>query len=348
MGFAEEADCPVIIVADIDKGGVFAHLYGTLKLLSKSEQDRVVGFVINRFRGDVRLLESGLDWLEKETGKPVLGVLPYLHGLHLEAEDAIESQQFNQPDDDLLNIAVPVLTRTSNHTDFDPLRLHAGVNLQLVRKDEPIPCCDLIILPGTKNTRADLQFLRDNGWDKDIQKHLRYGGKLMGICGGYQMLGRAVHDPKGIEGASGSSEGLGYLELETTMVRTKTLKRVSGELTFPGKSSVAITGYEIHAGVTEGVALEQPLIRFSNDSDVSDGVLSDDGQVFGSYLHGIFESPKACEAILSWAGKEQSSELNYQALKEEGIERMANAVEQHLDIKKILNFSGINAEQAIS
>ncbi len=335
MGFAEKVDCPVIIIADIDKGGVFAHLYGTLKLLSESEQNRVVGFVINRFRGDIKLLESGLDWLEKETGKPVLGVLPYLHGLHLEAEDAIESQQVTSSGSELLNIAVPVLTRTSNHTDFDPLRLHPGVNLQLVRKGQPMPACDLIIIPGTKNTRTDLEFLRENGWDSDIQRHLRYGGKLMGVCGGYQMLGRAIHDPEGIESESGSSNGLGYLDLETTMVRKKILKRVTGELTFPGKRAVMVTGYEIHAGETDGPALNNPLISLSENGDQVDGVLSEDDQIFGSYLHGIFEAPEACEAILAWAGKSQKSEYSYQRLKEEGIERMANAVEEHLDMKKI-------------
>ncbi|MRI31926.1 cobyric acid synthase CobQ [Endozoicomonas sp. OPT23] len=341
MGFAEKADCPVIIIADIDKGGVFAHLYGTLKLLSESEQNRVAGFVINRFRGDIKLLESGLDWLEETTGKPVLGVLPYLHGLHLEAEDAVESQQVKQSDNNILNVAVPILTRVSNHTDFDPLRLHPDVNLQLVRKGQPIPACDLIIIPGTKNTRTDLNFLRENGWDEDIQKHLRYGGKLMGVCGGYQMLGQFIHDPEGIESESGSSSGLGYLDFETTMVRKKTLKQVKGKLTFPGKQPVTVTGYEIHAGETSGTALEQPLIRLLEGSDDVDGVLSADEQIFGSYLHGIFETAEACEEILVWAGKKHKSETDYRSLKEEGIDRMADAVEQNLNMNKIMNLINI-------
>ncbi|MGI9281686.1 MAG: cobyric acid synthase [Endozoicomonas sp.] len=334
MGFAEAADCPVIIVADIDKGGVFAHLYGTLALLSESEQNRVTGFAINRFRGDIKLLESGLDWLENKTGKPVLGVLPYLHGLHLEAEDTIESQQVSQNGDEVLQIAVPILTRTSNHTDFDPLRLRPDVEIHFVRKGESIPPVDLIIIPGTKNTRTDLAFLHENQWDKDILRHLRYGGKLMGICGGYQMLGNAVHDPKGIEGDAGSTKGLGLLELETTMDAQKQLKRVAGSLSLPDREAVRVTGYEIHAGITSGLALENPLIHLEEEVD---GVLSEDQQIFGTYLHGIFETTEACNALLSWAGLKQLATVDYAGLREEGINRMADAVEQNIDLDKLMS-----------
>ena len=233
MGFAEAVDCPVILVADIDRGGVFAHLVGTLKLLSESEQARVAGFVINRFRGDISLLQSGLDWLENYTGKPVLGVLPYLHGLYLEAEDAINNKQICDVDSPtkLLKIVIPVLPRISNHTDFDALRLHPQVDLTLVGPDMPIPPADLIILPGSKSVRNDLQWLREQGWDAAIARHLRYGGKLIGICGGYQMLGEAIHDPAGVEGNTGSSYGLGYLSLQTTLEPEKQLRNVSGHLT---------------------------------------------------------------------------------------------------------------------
>ncbi|WP_071196654.1 cobyric acid synthase, partial [Vibrio cholerae] len=193
MGFAEKADVPVIIVADIDRGGVFAHLYGTLALLSESEQARVKGFVINRFRGDIGLLQSGLDWLEQKTGKPVIGVLPYLHGFDLEAEDAIAAQQ-NLSADRQLRVAVPVFTRISNHTDFDPLRLNPNIDFRYVGQGESLSGADLIILPGSKSTRADLAYLRSQGWDKEILRHLRLGGKVMGICGGFQMLGEWVHD----------------------------------------------------------------------------------------------------------------------------------------------------------
>ena len=333
MGFAEEADCPVIIVADIDKGGVFAHLYGTLALLSQSEQDRVVGFVINRFRGDIKLLESGNDWLEKKTGKPVLGVLPYLHGLHLEAEDAVLSQQVEKDTTSILKVAVPILTRTSNHTDFDPLRLHPNVDLIFVGKGQQIPACDLIIIPGTKNTRADIAFVRENNWDQDVLRHLRYGGKLMGICGGYQMLGNTIHDPDGIEGPAGSSGGFGLLELETTMIRQKHLRRVSGTMRLPDQQTVPVTGYEIHSGRTAGAALDAPLIHLEDDID---GVMSADGKIFGTYLHGIFETAQTCEAILDWAGLKESTGMDYQALREEGIDRIADAIEQHLDVDYLM------------
>lgn len=339
MGFAEEADCPVIIVADIDKGGVFAHLYGTLELLSESEQNRVAGFVINRFRGDIKLLQSGIDWLEEKTGKPVLGVLPYLHGLHLEAEDAVLSEQSEKEQDTVLKVVVPVLTRTSNHTDFDPLRFHPGVDLSYVSKGKQLPACDLIIIPGTKNTRTDLEFMRINGWDQDILKHLRYGGKLMGICGGYQMLGHKVYDPDGIEGEEGSTDGFGLLDLETTMVRQKHLRQVTGIMNLTGNDPVKVTGYEIHAGRTTGPTLQKPLIALGSDID---GVMSDDQQIFGTYLHGIFETPEACQEILRWAGVKTTTMVDYHAVREEGINRMADAVEKYLNMPQLLALVGIH------
>ncbi|MCX9564498.1 cobyric acid synthase, partial [Vibrio cholerae] len=234
----EKADVPVIIVADIDRGGVFAHLYGTLALLSESEQARVKGFVINRFRGDIGLLQSGLDWLEQKTGKPVIGVLPYLHGFDLEAEDAIAAQQ-NLSADRQLRVAVPVFTRISNHTDFDPLRLNPNIDFRYVGQGESLSGADLIILPGSKSTRADLAYLRSQGWDKEILRHLRLGGKVMGICGGFQMLGEWVHDPLGIEGEAGSSEGLGLFAMQTELTAEKRLTNVQGHLTLDGQTVAA-------------------------------------------------------------------------------------------------------------
>ncbi len=335
MGFAEAVDCPVILIADIDKGGVFAHLVGTLALLSASEQARVQGFVINRFRGDIALLQPGLDWLEQRTGKPVLGVLPYLMDFHLEAEDAIDVRQSGKADD-ALKVVVPVLPRISNHTDFDPLRLHPQVDLQFVGPGQPVPPADLIILPGSKSVRADLAWLRANGWEAAIRKHLRYGGKLLGICGGLQMLGTCIADPLGLEGPAGESAGLGLLDFATVLEADKQLRNVQGRLLPEG---VPVRGYEIHAGVSSGPALEQPAVRL--DDGRCDGAVSIDGQILGTYLHGLFEGPEACAALLRWAGLEVVQTVDYHGLRERDIERLADLVEMHLDTAHLRRLCGL-------
>ncbi|MCB1616770.1 MAG: cobyric acid synthase, partial [Pseudomonadales bacterium] len=330
MGFAEEVDCPVILVADIDRGGVFAHLVGTLDLLSESEQARVVGFVINRFRGDIALLESGLDWLEAHTGKPVLGVLPYLKGFHLEAEDAISTEDVAASGQHTLKVVVPVLSRISNHTDFDALRLHPQIDFEFIGPGKALPPADLIIIPGTKNVRIDLDFLRENGWDKAINKHLRYGGKLLGVCGGYQMLGRSIHDPEGIESAAGASDALGLLDFETTLEKEKQLQQVKGTLCHSG---AAISGYEIHAGISKGPALDNPAVKLEGRVD---GVRSEDGQIMGTYLHGLFDDEASLQSLLQWAGLEQVQAFDYHALKEREINRLADAMGKAIDIDKLL------------
>jgi adenosylcobyric acid synthase len=321
MGFAETVDCPVLLIADIDRGGVFAHLHGTLALLSATEQARVQGFVINRFRGDLSLLQPGLDWLQNATDKPVLGVLPYLQGLHLEAEDSVQSQQTSDAKH-RLKIIVPRLPRISNHTDFDALRLHPQVDLQFIGPQQTIPAADLIILPGSKSVRGDLTWLRQHGWEDAINHHLRYGGKVIGICGGLQMLGQ--------EGNAGSSPGLNLLEFNTVLETEKQLRRVSGRLAF--SSDATIEGYEIHCGVSSGPALEQPAVILG---DRNDGVRSDDNQILGTYVHGLFDHPQTCAALLAWAGVKQNTHFDYRTLREAGIERMADAVETHLDLELI-------------
>ncbi len=335
MGFAEAVDCPVILIADIDKGGVFAHLVGTLALLSASEQARVQGFVINRFRGDIALLQPGLDWLEQRTGKPVLGVLPYLMDFHLEAEDAIDVRQAGKAGE-TLKVVVPVLPRISNHTDFDPLRLHPQVDLQFVGPGQAIPAVDLIILPGSKSVRADLAWLRANGWEAAIRKHLRYGGRLLGICGGLQMLGMRIADPLGLEGAAGESEALGLLDFDTVLETEKQLRNVQGRLLPEG---MPVSGYEIHAGVSSGPALERPAVQL--DDGRCDGAISDDGQILGTYLHGLFEGPEACAALLRWAGLEAVQTVDYHGLRERDIERLADLVETHLDTARLRALCGL-------
>jgi adenosylcobyric acid synthase len=325
MGFAEAVDCPVLLIADINRGGVFAHLVGTLELLSPTEQARVKGFIINRFRGDIALLQPGLDWLEARTGKPVVGVLPYVMDLHLEAEDGIDPRQIDKAAQ-VLKVVVPVLPRISNHTDFDPLRLHPQVDLQFVGPGQPIPAADLIILPGSKSVRSDLAYLRANGWDTAVARHLRYGGKVLGICGGLQMLGEQVHDPLGLEGLAGSSDGLGLLAFSTTLEAEKQLRNVRGRLLL---EDAEVSGYEIHAGVTSGDALSKAAVLLEDGR--RDGAQSDDGQILGTYLHGLFETPAACSALLRWAGLDDVQEVDYHALRERDIERLADLVEHHLD-----------------
>ncbi|WP_309044012.1 cobyric acid synthase [Marinobacter sediminicola] len=335
MGFAEAADCPVLLVGDIDRGGVFAQLVGTLELISASEQQRIKGFIINRFRGDIALLEPGLDWLETRTSKPVFGVLPYLHGLVVDSEDSVSTEGSSEAG--ALNVVVPVVPRISNHNDFDPLRLHPGVNLIFVGPDQPIPPADLIILPGSKSTRHDMQWLIHQGWPEALRKHLRYGGKVLGICGGFQMLGQWVEDPDGLEGEVGHTEGLGLLEMNTRMVPGKQLKQVSGTLACSvagATTSVTMCGYEMHNGVTEGPALARPFAELEGRPD---GAVSHDDQIAGTYVHGLFDAPEACDAILAWAGLNQAAAqaVDYQSHRLQQLDRLADQVEACLDTDRL-------------
>ena len=329
MGFAEAVDCPVIIIADIDRGGVFAHLVGTLDLLSASEQKRVIGFVINRFRGDLSLLQSGLDWLEQKTGKPVLGVIPYVQGLKLDAEDSLDKKG-RKNSRAKVRIAVLALPRISNHNDFDALRFNPEIDFTWVGPEHSIPPCDLIIIPGSKNVCADLQFLRDQGWDSAIAKHLRYGGKLMGVCGGFQMLGDAITDPHAIESAMGEIKGLGYFAMNTILKPEKILRQQKG---FLWDKSTQVAGYEIHCGISHGAALNKPTCYFEQEGAlVHDGAISDDNQILGTYLHGLFDSADATQKILKWVGVELDSLVAMDELRERELERLAREVETVLNM----------------
>ena len=321
MGFAEAVDCPVVLVADIDRGGALAHIVGTLSCLSASEGERVVGLVINRFRGERSLLQPGLDWLERQTGKPVLGVLPYLHGLVLDAEDALPEARPEKTA--AFRVVVPVYPRISNHTDLDALRLHPGVEVRLVGPGEALPPADLVLLPGSKNVRADLDFLRRQGWDEALVRHLRYGGKVVGLCGGMQMLGEAIHDREGVEGPPGSSRGLGLLELETMLERGKQLRNVTGNLA----SGEPISGYEIHMGHSTGAALQRPALFLNGEPE---GAVSADGRIFATYVHGIFDAPAACNALLAWAGLRDPRAVDLAAMREASLERLADCIEAEL------------------
>ena len=325
MGFAEAVDCPVILVADIDRGGVFAHIIGTLACLSDSERARILGFVINRFRGDISLLQPGIDWLEQQTGKPVLAVLPYLQGLFLDAEDAVEATQAERG---AFKVVVPQLPRISNHTDVDALRAHPDIDLQFIRQGQPIPPADLVILPGSKNTRGDLAWLQQQGWPAYLAKHLRYGGKVLGICGGFQMLGKSVHDPLGVEGVAGESKALDLLDMVTELTAEKRLQQVAGHCAFAGADDARVAGYEIHMGVSQGAALRQPAFMIDGRPE---GAVSGDGQILGSYLHGMFDTPAACSALLRWAGLDSGHTVDTAALREASLERIADAALPLLD-----------------
>lgn len=331
MGFAEVADCPVIIIADIDRGGVFAHLVGTYELLSATEQDRVVGFVINRFRGDINLLTSGLQWLEERCNVPVLGVIPYILDLYIEAEDAIDQRQMNSINAQF-KVVVPVYPRASNHTDFDVLRLHPQIDLSYQRDAEQFNGADLIILPGTKNIRDDLQWLKDSGWAAHIQRHLRYGGKVIGICGGYQMLGQFIDDPDAIETSAGCSEGLGFLPISTVLKSNKVLRNITGNschAIFNSGKPLVVSGYEIHAGESLGVVEELALFHLQDEqgSIFYDGMVNTDNTVLGSYIHGLFDQPLLLQSLLTWAGLKDSQMFDYPAFREQQFEKLADAVE---------------------
>ena len=335
MGFAEAVDCPVLLVADIDRGGVFAHLVGTLELLSASERERVVGFVINRFRGDLAILAPGLDWLERRTGKPVFGVLPYLHGLYLDAEDARASSVF-ESSTPRLTVVAPAYPRLSNHNDLDPLRLHPEVDFRFISPSEtPPPMWWYCPAP---RRYAPIWLGCAHGWEDYLKRHLRYGGKLIGLCGGMQMLGKALHDPLGLEGEVGSVAGLGMLDLTTILGETKQLRQVSGHLCLP--DAPAFIGYEIHQGLSHGPALEQPAVRL-DDNGRGDGVQSPDGQILATYCHGLFDHPDALAALLHWAAPKTGDATPFLrvdplARRQADLDRLADAVEAALDLDPIL------------
>ncbi|HEX2083620.1 MAG TPA: cobyric acid synthase, partial [Xanthomonadaceae bacterium] len=322
-------------VGDIDRGHVIAALVGAHAVLDVRDRARIRGFIVNKFRGDVRLLDPGLRFLEERTGKPVLGVLPYLHGLHLEAEDALPRER-ERDEGASLRIAVPALPRISNHTDFDALRAHPQLALRFVGPGEAMPPCDLIVLPGSKATRADLAWLRAQGFDGAIARHLRYGGKVLGICGGLQMLGHAVHDPDGVEGAPGSSAGLGWLELDTTLAPYKQLRAVRGGLEPEGE---AVAGYEIHCGVSSGAALRRPFALLEDGR--ADGARDSNDRVRGTYLHGVFDSPPAQAALLRWAGLRGADAVDIAALREASLDRLADCVASHLDTARLAALLGL-------
>ncbi|MBF0285354.1 MAG: cobyric acid synthase [Magnetococcales bacterium] len=338
MGFAEAVDCPVVIVGDIDRGGVFAQFVGTLAILSPGERERVKGFIVNKFRGDLALLQPGLDWLERETGKPVLGVVPFIPGLYLAAEDSFfpdHAPPATTGQAPPLRVVIPRLPRLSNHTDFDPLRLHPQVRLTWVKAGEAIPPADLILLPGSKSVRADLAWMRVNGWERAILRHLRYGGKVLGVCGGFQMLGETLDDSLGVEGTPGVDPGLGLLPMATRFGREKIVQNVRGRLAL---DDAPVAGYEIHMGESFGPALDHPAFFLEGRPH---GALSPDGRILGGYLHGLFDTPEGCQSLLNWAGLSQAQPFDLAAAREAAFDRMADIGAAHLDLKRMFALLGL-------
>lgn len=334
MGFAEEVNCPVILVADIDKGGVFAHIIGTLECLSESEKNRIKGFIINRFRGDIALLQDGLDWLESKTNKPVLGVLPYLHGLHLDAEDSVGlSENFTKTTDSKIKVIAPLFPHISNHTDLDPLIQHPQVDFQWVKHNQPIPAADLIVLPGSKSVMFDLDWLRSQGWETALNKHLRYGGKIIAICGGLQMLGTKLFDPLRLESDQIEITGLGLMPYQTEFKSAKQLTNKVGKLSL---NQAEVKGYEIHQGQTSFAEHNlTPAIEFADGT--TDGAISSDNQILTTYLHGFFDEPSALQSLLNWAGASEINPFDLNAHREQQINRLADCFEEHLKLDTILS-----------
>ncbi|GAB4225160.1 MAG: cobyric acid synthase [Kiloniellaceae bacterium] len=336
MGFAEAADLPVILVADIDRGGVIATLVGCHAVLSEAETRRVAGYVVNKFRGDVSLFDEGLSIITARTDWPALGVVPFFpEARKLPAEDAVALSRAETAEGRAIKIAVPQFARIANFDDFDPLIAEPDVAVDFVEAGRALPGdADLVILPGSKATLADLAFLRDQGWDIDLIAHLRRGGRVLGICGGYQMLGRRVADPEGIEGPAGAgAEGLGLLDVETVLTGEKALKEVHG---FHLESAIAIRGYEMHVGVTEGAGLTRPFLDLDGRWE---GAVSADGRVAGCYLHGLFAADAFRAAFLGALRVRETSGLAYDAQVEAVLDKLAAHLEAQLDLDRVLDIA---------
>ena len=330
MGFALAAGVPVVLVADIDRGGVIANLVGTHAVIAPEERAAVRGFLVNRFRGDVRLFDGGVAAIEARTGWPSMGVVPWFDAARrLPAEDVLGLAGAERPDA-RVRVVVPRLPRIANFDDLDPLRLEPAVSVEIVDLDRPLPpAADLVLLPGSKATIADLAALRAAGWGIDIAAHVRRGGRVLGLCGGYQMLGRTVADPDGIEGPPAVAEGLGLLAVDTVLAGPKTTRLVRGRASSGGH---AVSGYEIHMGRTDGPDCARPLVTL--EGGVPDGATSPDGLVAGSYVHGLFAEDGFRAAFLAAFGA--GSSVRYDAVVEETLDALADHLAAAVDVDGLL------------
>ncbi|MEM1105554.1 MAG: cobyric acid synthase [Pseudomonadota bacterium] len=328
MGFARRAGVPVCLVGDIEKGGVIASLVGTKTVIDPADAAMIGGFLVNKFRGDRSLFDGGVAEIEARTAWPCFGVIPWLPApARLPAEDAVALGQPSAAAPGALKVAAPMLSRIANFDDADPLRMEPGVDFQWVAPGRAIPrSADLIILFGTKSTLGDLAFLRQNGWDHDIIAHARAGGRVLGLCGGYQMLGRTIADAQGVDGPAGTVAGLGLLDVDTAMGAEKTVAPVTGTC---AASGAPISGYEIHMGATTGPDTARP---FADLSGRNDGAASPDGRIQGTYVHGVFASDGFRRAWLARQGAAPSTTLNYGAEVETALDALADGVAAAVDL----------------
>ncbi|GAW37028.1 cobyric acid synthase [Roseovarius sp. A-2] len=333
MGFVEMADVPVVLCGDIDRGGVIAQIVGTQAVLPPEDRARIKGFLVNKFRGDVRLFEDGYRMIGKHTGWRGFGIAPWFpEAWRLPAEDALDIGQARGTSG--IHIVCLQLSRIANFDDLDPLTQEEGIRVTMLPPGRPIPAdADLVLIPGSKSTCGDLAFLRTQGWDIDIAAHHRRGGRVMGICGGYQMLGRKVCDPMGIEGEAGETPGLGLLDIETVMSADKSLREVRAQHVATG---CEVDGYEIHIGVSDGPDRARP---FAMVDGVPEGARSADGLVTGSYLHGMFTQDAFRRAFLEGLGA-PPSEARYASRVEQTLDALAAHLEAHLDVDGLLGLAG--------
>jgi adenosylcobyric acid synthase len=334
MGFATDANVPVILIGDIDRGGVIASIVGTYQILPDKDRDMITGYLINQFRGDVSLFDDGLTSIHKFTGWLSYGVIPWLKAAaKLPAEDSVVLDRMSANTSGKFKIAIPRLPRMANFDDFDPLIAEQNIDVQFISSGEAIPGdANIIILPGTKSTIADLTYLRSEGWDVQLREHLKKGGSVFGICGGFQMLGRKIFDPDRIEGDISEIDGFGLLDIETIMEPEKVTQKTDARSEFFGQD---INGYEIHIGRTTGPDCLRP---FSFVGERGEGAITQDGLIFGTYLHGLFTEDDFRHAFLNHFGIMQS-ELNYTEMVDVALDDIANELEQLVDFDAILKIA---------
>ena len=335
MGFATRADVPVILVGDIDRGGVIASLAGTHLILPEEDRRMIAGYLINKFRGDISLFDDGIAAIARFTGWRCFGVVPWLReAALLPSEDSVILERLASGEKKALKVAVPMLGRIANFDDLDPLRAEPQVEVMFVPPGRPLPAdAGLVVIPGSKSTIADLMKFRENGWDRDLADHRRRGGHVVGICGGYQMLGRVVRDPDGIEGAVTETEGLGLLDVETVMEPEKTVRNVTAHSVAFG---TPLSGYEIHLGRTIGPDCLRPAAVIDG---VDDGATSADGKVFGTYLHGLFGADAFRARFLESLGIAGGGNDDYRVEVERALDAIAAHLERHLDCDAIFSLA---------